>query len=87
MKNFQELAAFHGIDIPLSCGGGVCGVCLCKVEAGGDAIQSDKTTTPLIPLPLDSQGNPQEILACVAGVSSEVFSDGKEHTIILQKVY
>ncbi|MBR4634513.1 2Fe-2S iron-sulfur cluster binding domain-containing protein [bacterium] len=22
----------HGIDIPVSCGAGVCGVCLCKVE-------------------------------------------------------
>ena len=31
-KNIAELAAMHGIDIPVSCGAGVCGVCLCKVE-------------------------------------------------------
>lgn len=87
LKSFQELATLHGIDIPLSCGGGVCGVCLCKVETGGETIQSDKITTPLIPLPIDPEGNPQEVLACVAGIKSEIFNDGQEHTVILQKVY
>jgi ferredoxin len=29
----------HGIDIPVSCGAGVCGVCLCKVEDGKDAVK------------------------------------------------
>jgi ferredoxin len=87
MKSFQELAVMHGIDIPLSCGGGVCGVCLCKVEAGGEVIQSDKITTPLIPLPEDAAGNPEEILACVAGITTEAFTDGQAHTVIIQKVY
>ncbi|MDR2190277.1 MAG: 2Fe-2S iron-sulfur cluster binding domain-containing protein [Candidatus Peribacteria bacterium] len=86
-KSFQELAAMHGISIPLACGGGVCGVCLCQVQNGGEAIQPDKITTPLIPLPRDEQGNPKEILACVAGVKSEMFADGEEHTITLQKAY
>lgn len=86
-KSFQELAAMHGIDIPLACGGGVCGVCLCKVEQGADAIQSDKITTPLIPLPNDEKGNPQEVLACVAGVKTEQFTNGTGTTIILQKSF
>ncbi|MDR0370100.1 MAG: 2Fe-2S iron-sulfur cluster binding domain-containing protein [Candidatus Peribacteria bacterium] len=81
------MAAMHGIDIPLACGGGVCGVCLCNVESGGEGIQPDKITAPIIPLPSDEQGNPKEILACVAGVKSSVFTDGLAHTIILQKVY
>ncbi|MDR0607369.1 MAG: 2Fe-2S iron-sulfur cluster binding domain-containing protein [Candidatus Peribacteria bacterium] len=87
MKSFQELAALHGIDIPLSCGGGVCGVCLCKVEAGGEVIQPDQVTTPWVPLPVDAAGNPAEILACVAGIKPETFTDGKAHTVVIQKVY
>ena len=77
----------HGIDIPLACGGGVCGVCLCSVQTGGEAIQPDKITSPLMPLPSDENGNPKEILACVAGIKSEMFTDGKHHTIVLQKAY
>ncbi|MDR0283065.1 MAG: 2Fe-2S iron-sulfur cluster binding domain-containing protein [Candidatus Peribacteria bacterium] len=23
----------HGIEIPYSCGGGVCGICLCEVKS------------------------------------------------------
>ena len=87
MKSFQELAAMHGIDIPLACGGGVCGVCLCKVESGGEAIQPDKITTPIISLPQDENGNPKEILACVAGVKASVFTDEQPHTIVIQKAY
>ena len=77
----------HGIDIPLSCGGGVCGVCLCQVTAGGEAIQPDKITSPLIPLPADAAGHPAEILACVAGIKAESFTDGQPHTVVIQKVY
>lgn len=86
-KSIQELAAMHGIDIPLACGGGVCGVCLCKVEQWAEALESDKITTPLIPLPNDEKGNPAEILACVAGVKSEIFEKEWETVIILQKNY
>ena len=86
-KHFQELAGMHGIDIPLACGGGVCGICLCSVEEWADAIQPDKITTPIMPLPTDENGDPKEILACTAGVKSEIFNDGKSHTIILQKSY
>ena len=81
------MAAMHGIDIPLACGGGVCGVCLCQVESGGEVIQLDKIAAPIMPLPTDETGNPKEILACVAGVKTDIFNDGLEHTIILQKVY
>lgn len=86
-KHFQEMAAMHGIDIPLACWWGVCGVCLCNVKAGAENIQADKITTPIIPLPTDDAGNPKEVLACVAGVKTDMFHDGQEHTIILQKVY
>lgn len=86
-QHFQEMAAMHGIEIPLACGGGVCGICLTKVEAGSEAIQPDKITTPIMPLPTDQAGNPQEVLACIAGVKTEMFHDGEDHSIILQKVY
>jgi ferredoxin len=87
MKSLQELAAMHGIDIPLACGGGVCGVCLCTVEEGGEVLQPDKITTPFIPLSQDENGNPKEILACVAGVTTQAFQDGQAHTIVIQKIY
>ncbi|MBO4203268.1 GatB/YqeY domain-containing protein [bacterium] len=86
-QSIQELAAMHGIEIPLACGGGVCGVCLCKVESGGEAVQSDKITAPAISLPQDANGNPAEILACVAGIKTEALKKGGNTTIVLQKAY
>jgi ferredoxin len=43
----------HGIDIPVSCGAGVCGVCLCKVEDGKDTVKLDAFNSPLMPLKND----------------------------------
>lgn len=86
-KNFQELAAMHGIDIPLSCGGGVCGICMCSVEQGAEFVDEAKTSTPIMPMQRDEEGNPTEVLSCIAGVKTETFKDPLSHTIILQKTY
>ena len=86
-KHFCELAALHGIELPYSCGGGVCGICLCEVESGEDAIQEDLITTPIMPLAKDENGYPKEILACIAGVKSELFQKNQPHTIILKRKY
>jgi len=77
----------HGIELPYSCGGGVCGICLCEVPAGAELVQDDLITTPIVPLSKDEKGNPQEILACIAGVKSEFFQDTQQHTIILKRQY
>ena len=86
-KNIAELAAMHGIDIPVSCGAGVCGVCLCKVEDGKDAVKWDAFNSPLMPLKSDEKWNPEEVLACIAGFNSEKFDDWEDHTVVLQRTY
>ena len=86
-KNIAELAAMHGIDIPVSCGAGVCGVCLCKVEDGKDAVKWDAFNSPLMPLKNDENWNPEEVLACIAGFNPEKFDDGQDHTVVLQRAY
>ena len=86
-KNIAELAAMHGIDIPVSCGAGVCGVCLCKVEDGKDAVKWDAFNSPLMPLKSDENWNPEEVLTCIAGFNPEKFDDGQDYTVILQRAY
>lgn len=86
-KNIAELAAMHGIDIPVSCGAGVCGVCLCNVEDGKDAVKWDAFNSPNVPLKNDENWNPEEILTCIAGFNPEKFNDGQDHTVVLQRAY
>ena len=86
-KNIAELAAMHGIDIPVSCGAGVCGVCLCKVEDGKDAVKWDAFNSPLMPLKSDENWNPEEVLACIAGFNPEKFDDWQDYTVVLQRAY
>ena len=86
-KNIAELAAMHGVDIPVSCGAGVCGVCLCKVEEWKDAVKADAFNSPLMPLKTDENWNPMEVLTCIAWFNPEKFNDGQDHTVILQRTY
>lgn len=86
-KNIAELAAMHGIDIPVSCGAGVCWVCLCKVESWNAAVKWDAFNSPLMSLKNDENWNPEEILACIAGFNPEKFDDGQNYTVVLQRTY
>ena len=86
-KNIAELAAMHGVDIPVSCGAGVCGVCLCKVNEWKETVKADAFNSPLMPLKTDENWNPEEVLACIAGFNPEKFNDGQDHTVILQRTY
>ena len=86
-KNIAELAAMHGVMIPVSCWGWVCWVCLCKVEEGKDVVKADAFNTPLMPLKADENWNPEEVLTCIAGFNPEKFNDGQDHTVILQRTY
>ncbi|MCR5411991.1 MAG: 2Fe-2S iron-sulfur cluster binding domain-containing protein [Patescibacteria group bacterium] len=49
------MAALQGVEIPLSCGCGVCGICLCDVESGGEYLQDDAYGNALMPLPHDEE--------------------------------
>jgi len=86
-KNIAELAAMHGIDIPVSCGAGVCGVCLCKVNEWKETVKADAFNSPLMPLKTDENWNPEEVLACIAGFNPEKFNDWQDHTVVLQRTY
>ena len=86
-KNIAELAAMHGVMIPVSCGGGVCWVCLCKVVEWKDVVKADAFNTPLMPLKSDENWNPEEVLTCIAGFNPEKLNDGQDHTVILQRTY
>ena len=86
-KNIAEQAIANGVMLPLSCGAGVCGVCLCKVEAGWEILKPDAFNTPMMPLQNDENGNPLEVLTCIAGFKPEAFTDGQNHTVVLQRTY
>ena len=86
-KNIAELAYMHWVQIPVSCWGWVCGVCLCKVQEWKDILKSDAFNSPLMPLKNDDNWNPEEVLACIAGFSPEKFDDWQDHTVVLQRTY
>ena len=86
-KNIAELAAMHWIDIFVSCGAGVCWVCLCKIEEWKNIVKSDAFNTPLIPLKSDDDWNAEEVLTCIAWFNPELFNDWEDHTVILQKQF
>ena len=86
-KNIAELAAMHWVIIPVSCWGGVCWVCLCKVEEWKDVVKPDAFNSPLIPLKTDENWNPEEVLTRIAGFNPEKFNDWQDHTVILQRTY
>ena len=86
-KSLGELAAMHGVEILQSCGTGFCGVCLCDVVEGGDAVELNKTGEHVFEVAMDEGNHPKQLLACVSGVKSEYFSDEKDHTIVIKKLY
>ena len=63
--SIAQTAKKHGIDFPLSCGIGMCGICKCKIIKGQEYIQIDKISTPLKPLERDETGKFKEVFACV----------------------
>lgn len=86
-KGLAEMAAMHGIEILVSCNTGYCGVRLCDVEGDTQTLSIDKMGQHTFDLPFDTNKNPQQILACVGGIKSEYFTDDKEYTVVLKKLY
>lgn len=84
-KNLCEMAAMHGIEILKSCGAWFCGVCMCEVLEGWEAVEVNKTGNAGIST-WDPK-NPDHVLWCVWGIKSEMFNDEKEHVVVLKKMY
>lgn len=73
---FSDMALKYGSEIPVSCGSGSCGLCKCKIIAGGDLINPEMLSPSLMEM---DEGY---ILTCIAGIKDEV----EEGEIILQRL-
>lgn len=83
--HLQEMASLNGIQIPISCWCWVCGICLCDVESGWDAVQEEKFWNAAYPLGHDENDNVLQVLTCIDGIKDEFFSDEKEHVLVLKR--
>lgn len=79
------MAKNNGVEIPISCGIGICGVCICKILSWNPYVQIDKISMPMRPLGRNDDGSFQEVFACVGGISSEAIKDTESHEVILEK--
>ena len=84
-QSIAQLAKNNGIDFPISCGIGSCGVCTCKIISWNEYIQIDKISMPLRTLGRNEDGGFQEIFACVGGILSDAIKDTDNYEIILEK--
>jgi hypothetical protein len=57
------------------------------VIAWAEVVQLNKTWETLFNLAKDEAWNPKQRLACVGGIKSEMFTDDKEHILIVKKAY
>ena len=72
------MAKIAGIDLPISCGVGICGFCRSKIIAGKEYIDIGKKSMPMKDLEED------EVFICVGWILSSALTDEEEHEIILQ---
>lgn len=79
-QSFVQMAADHGVEMPVSCCSWACFVCACKVKEGLKSVDIAKLSVPLVDIDED------QVLACVGGVKPEAFSDGRFHRIVLQRL-
>lgn len=84
-QSISQIAKNNGIEIPVSCGIGVCGVCKCKIISWNQYVQIDKISMPMRPLERNEDGSFQEVFACVGWISSEAIKDTANHEVILEK--
>ena len=84
-QSIAKIAKNNGIDFPISCGIGSCGICTCKIISWNEYVQIDKISMPIRPLQRDDDGKFQEVFACVWWISSESIKDTESHEVILEK--
>lgn len=84
-QSIAQSAKDNGIDFPISCGIGSCGICKCKIVSWNEYVQIDKISMPIRPLERNEDGSFKEFFACVGGVSSEAIKDTETYEIILEK--
>lgn len=78
--SFHTMAEQHDVEIPIACGAGACLVCAVKVIEGMEYVQADKKQPPLVETEED------QVLTCIAGITTEAFESEEEHLVVLQKI-
>ncbi|MEI8009317.1 MAG: 2Fe-2S iron-sulfur cluster binding domain-containing protein [bacterium] len=84
-QSIAQIAKNNGIDFPISCGIGSCGVCKCRIVSGNQHVQIDKISLPMRPLERNEDGSFQEVFACIGGIVSEAIKDTQDYEVILEK--
>ena len=79
-QSFVEAAEDIGITMPTSCCAGACFTCACRILEGQDDIDIGLLSVPLVDIDDD------QVLTCIGWLKDEVFTDGKFHRIVLQKL-
>ncbi|HOQ79025.1 MAG TPA: 2Fe-2S iron-sulfur cluster-binding protein [Candidatus Absconditabacterales bacterium] len=78
-KTITDLAQKYDVEIPFSCGGGACGLCLCEIVEGKELVNGSFLQNPLMQL------HENEVLTCISAVKDEYFEKGGDYTIILKR--
>lgn len=84
-QSIVQIAGNNGIEMPISCGMGLCSVCKCTIISWNQYIQIDKISPPILPLERNEDGSFKEVFTCIGGISSEALKDKQDHEIILEK--
>ncbi len=84
-KSIAQCSKENNTPIPIACKAGMCGLCKAKVLQWKKLIQIDKISMPAKALPIDQEGNPEEVFTCLAGVYNKFFNDWENYKIVLEK--
>lgn len=79
-QSFVEAADDIGITMPTSCCAGACFTCACRIVEWQEDVDIGLLSVPLVDIDDD------QVLSCIGGLKDEVFTDGKFHRIVLQKL-
>jgi ferredoxin len=79
-QSFAEAADEAWLMLSTSCCSGACFVCACRVIAWQEDVDIGLVSVPLVDIDDD------QVLTCVGWLKDTIFSDGKFHKIVLQKL-
>lgn len=74
-QSIADIAATHGVDIPVSCCAGACFVCAVRVTAWQEYIDACAAGEALI----DTE--PDELLTCVWGFAADALTSPETHRV------
>ena len=79
-QSFVEAAEDIDVMMPTSCCAGACFTCACRIVEWQEDVDIGLLSVPLVDIDED------QVLACIGWLKDEVFTDGKFHRIVLQKL-